>query len=433
LQDGRSSKLRNLLVFAYVSFFSMWFIVCSAFIVYLASSDAIFFDTTGGKKMRADFVCFYETGKIAMSEDRTKPYDPDVQLKWLNRLTPYPNDTPPFIQYAPFIFLMMAPLTMLRMSVALLCWDAFSLFCSIVGMILLCTTNKTLSKPAIATIVIVVLATGPAFATLRVGQSSLFILGVLCLFYWGVLTRNLAATAIGAGLTPLKIQYVPAAGLPLLGTANWRAILLAIVVTLVLLFLAGLNMGFETVINYPIYLLRLEQLGGSHGVKGPVMVSLRGVLEYTLGDKLGFRVMLAMFASGAAGIFFLWKKFGSLSGAHQRWLIAFTTLWQMLFSLHSHYPDCVLLAVAPIMVPPLINSNKGSSWQTNKAAMSWWSILWLSFPFAGWFQLFIEFMIPDPPVYCYWVSTLWLLMLMVSAWTIRPHRNQEVSAAGDAI
>lgn len=424
LSSAKFSKAKNLLVFAYVSFFLMWFITYGAFIVQLASSGAIFFERFKEQNLHCDFVCFYETGKIALSEDRTKPYDPAVQLKWINKLSPFPNDRPPYIQYVPFVFVMMAPLAMLPMPAAILCWNTFTLTCAIVGMTLLGRANK-LSKKATAALIIVSLATGSAFVTLRTGQSSFLILGILCLFYWALLKRNQPATGIAAALTTLKIQYSPAAGLPLLATANWRAIFLAVCTVVAMLFLAGLNMGFENIINYPLHLLKLEEYGTSYGVKGLEMVSLRGVLEYTLGDKLAFKILLALSAVGAAFLLFLWKKHASAGIAHLRWLTALTIVWQLLFSLHGHFYDCVLLSVAPIMIPPLIDTDslEEQPWQTNTSAKHFWSFLWLTFPIATWTQFFLLFMLPDPPRYLSWVVTVWLLMLMISAWTVRPQKR----------
>jgi len=67
-----AARLRNLAWFAYVSWFALWF---SAFVVFLASmvrDGSAFFVEQTKQLARADFVGYYETGKIALSKDRSR-------------------------------------------------------------------------------------------------------------------------------------------------------------------------------------------------------------------------------------------------------------------------------------------------------------------------------------------------------------------------
>ena len=379
--------------------------------------------------MRSDFVCFYEAGKIASSEDRKQPYDPEVQLRWLNKISPEPFPKSPYIQYVPYVFTLMAPFSALPIQGAFLAWNAFNLLAATFGLALLAASNKQVSRKQIIALVIVILASEPAFMTLRTGQSSLLLTGAFAVFFWAILkNRNLLA-GFAAALTTIKPQYLASFAIPIAARWNIQSILATVAGGIVLLVLAGLNLGFDTVINYPIYLMNLEHSGEQSGVLGPAMVSLRGVLTGTLGNKTGMMILEALFLITSVPVFLIWRKVKTESVEYLRWAIAFTVIWQMLFSLHSHDYDCVLLGIAAVLLFPFNSAAVDSSANRKHKLLN--NALWLTFPFASWAQLLLLFSLKDPPVFLYWIITLWLALLLGSTWMLRtPTVTPEQSSAG---
>ena len=261
-----SQRTRNLLSFSYVSFFAMWFIACVFIMLSTTGNGSEFFMTGKDRPARCDFVFFYEAGKIACSEDRSKSYDLDVQSRWLNKVSyPIIFRDPPFIDYVPVVFTMMIPFALLPIKLAFICWTVFTLGSGIFGMIMLARTNS-ISGKQLFSLIAVVLGSEPSFLAMRHGQSTHLLLGAFCLFYWGLCKSKNLLAGFGAAISTIKPQYVALWLIPIVARRHWLLLSTVIAMGLMLLSIAGLNLGFETVLNYPSFLLHIEHSSADTGV-----------------------------------------------------------------------------------------------------------------------------------------------------------------------
>ncbi len=372
----------------------------------VASGQAFFQDG----QLRCDFVGFYETGKIALCDDRFHPYDNAVQHAWLNKLA-YPRvfDRPPFIQYMPYVFSIMAPFATLPIQASFIVWDIFCISLAIIGMLkLMRTVHPDISNKVILCIIFAVLGSEPAFMTYRTGQSGFLLLSMFSLFYSGLIADK-PISGLAAAVTTIKPQYVFCWGIPSLFKGRGMYIVSAALGVFILLCIAACTMGIENIINYPSYLLGLEHSGLSSSVLGPVMISLRGPFTGIFGDQIGFKMILASCAISSLAIMYLWWKIGKSRRAI-RWAIATTMVWQLLFSVHIHDYDLILLAIPAICTLPEILDEQCRQ----ETAVKFWLALLVSFPLLGWIPFFLMFGLhfPAPTI---WSFTAWLAVMLVTA------------------
>jgi hypothetical protein len=435
-------KTGKLIGFAYISFFFCWLIALVISLSSMVQDRSAFFLIMGSHTMRADFVGFYELGKISLSEDRLHPYDEQVQLNWLNKIaSPITFTHPPHIQYVPFVFPLMAPFSRLALEPAYVLWTLFNLGVAVFGMTLLMRATPGFTGKRLISFLIVVMASQPSFAALRSGQSTYILIGCVAVFYWALLRLEAtsrdandklgrwltnASGGLAAALSTIKPQYVLTWFLPAAARSKIILISMAFACEIGLLAWASANLGIDNVIHYPDFVLNIEHSGFRHGVDADKMTCLRGILTVLLGDAAGFEAAAVLFFLSAIAIFLLWRGTAKKDERSLRWMIAVAQIWQVLFSLHAFDYDCLLVAIAAIVTLPDL------ALAGDNSCLKVWTWGLLIYPIAGWMQFFLIFGL-HAPVYCQWISTFWLICLLVAGINVLYGFRapaQELSSAG---
>ncbi len=379
--------LRCLMLTGWLCFFAFTQLASIMLIVKPLIDSHWFFSAGRGAEL-IDFSQFYQAGQLVMSGQARHVYDPQVQQWWANGLTfPYISDKIFYNQSVPFLYLICLPFGLLAYNHAYvtwcLVWEAVSLLC----LWLLLKRYSPLSKGSRLLFISGVMASIPAYLCIWHGQTTFLLLACFALFTYFLLAGK-SLSGIFIALSTFKPQYGLLFGSALLGVKAYRVILVGALAELVLFALAGLFIGFDNIAGYPQVLIRAE--GSEHfiGVNPHYMVSVRGLLSVLLPHKTAMAATVALLALALLPWLYLGRKLAltlaNLGSETGRFYIALTFVLALLLSPHSHYFDCLLLAVAAAITLPSISVVE--LWRL--PARSVWYRIWCAilvvYPLVSW-------------------------------------------------
>lgn len=381
------NKRRNLLSFAYITL-----ILLSLIALYWTTGKDLG-ETNASKMYYADFVGYYRSGKMILSDDRTRIYDRQLQLKYFNELGAA-QESSQFIysQNPPFFFVILAPFALLPLNLSFKMWIVLSVFSAWISLHLLmkglhnCGVKPSLMFTAAA------LLSAPGWICIAVGQMSWFITCLVALFFFAFLKSKNALCGLALALTTSKFQYVVLLSVPLLAQKRWKAIAWAAVFEFALLALSSLVIGLENVLNYPATLFNAETTKDYIGVFPESMISMRGILSLFLDRHQALIASSAIMFLGTIPMLWLWYVQSKInSKATISWAFAVTVCASLLLSAHTHIYDDVLLVIAAATTLPLIWQNKNTlETESSKGiticgiARNIWTFALLLFPIASW-------------------------------------------------
>ena len=367
---------RKLLGFSYSCF-----IVVSLICLFVMTGKDLG-QTDPNSKIYADFVGYYRSGKMVLSEDRNKIYDREIQLKYFNELgAAQQSDQFIYSQNPPFFFLMLAPFASIPLSISFKIWIALSIVLPATAIHFL---MKELHQTKWNTNMIFVLAallSVPGWICVFVGQMSWFVALFFTLFCLGFIKKNDVLTGIALSLITSKFQYVFVLGIPVLASRRWRAIAWAAGTELILLAVSALILGPENVITYPKLLFSAETTKDYIGVFPEHMISLRGVLSLFLNTHQALVISSLLMFAGLIPLFIFWFKTSRNEAAeNSAWALSITICAALLLSAHTHiYDDVLLLVVAALTLPFFWKSIEYKG-----AAGTVWQTILYAFPAASW-------------------------------------------------
>lgn len=374
-----ASKWQNLLSFAYAAYLIMWMLLASGQLVSLALSGELLFLADGPRI--CDFVNHYMAGSMVFSADSQRVYDPAVQLSWCNRLiAPGHIDRVFYFQYPPHAFVLLAPLSLMPIYVAYWCWSAASLAAACAALVSVLGRRSVPSVRA-PIFLLGVMASMPAWLTLRLGQWSLFVLALICLYFAALRSGRGFAAGIGLALASVKLQYLPFLAVPLLVLRRWQAAAWALTAGASLLAMAGILLGWQTIAEYPSVLAHAETSGFYTGVAPTEMVNLRGLVAGLMPGAPQEWLIVSSTLTGIAVTLAIWTV--AARSAAWDWALALTVVACLIFAPHVHAQDLVLLALpaALTLQSTSLFSRAGSRWATG-----WQSVLVL-YPILSWILL----------------------------------------------
>lgn len=323
-----------------------------------------------------DFSNCYTAGQMSRSADRYRVYDPQVQLAWMNKLIAPARLADPFYnQMIPSYFAFMAPLTVFSPEVAYVLWCAFSVSFAVALMVLFLRRFTAWSKPQIALFCLLCVWSLPSAICLRLGQTVWVVCGFFFLYAWALFSKKDVIAGIALGLAMFKPQLVPALAMSAVGLGRGKTILAAIATQSLLLLIAGFVIGFDNVINYPHIVAHAETTAA--GVAPERMTSFRAILTMAFGPATAIPLSALLWAVSLVISAALWYDGRNRSEAAQRWLLAITVLLSLLFTMHSHPFDLVLLAL-----PACVTAMPSQPAATTIWARAWRVILY-SYPILG--------------------------------------------------
>ena len=300
---------------------------------------AIEFTRRGGGGMVItlnDYDAFVIAGRLFWEGHLAQAYDAEAMMAAQQRMAGSLKFTP--WTYPPHFNLVVIPLALLPLATGYLAWIGATL----AGFVL---ALRRLAGPHL---VLCLLALFPAiFVCVRNGQNGLFTGALLALFcHWQLKGRAIAGLPLA--LLTVKPHLLPAVGLYLLLTRQWRVIAVAAIATLALL--AGATALFGVGI-WGAFVAAVGDAGDFLG-RGAYplyrMVSLYAAL-FRLGapPAIALACQIGFGLACLAGVALAWR-----AGLPQRQLLAVALMASPMLSPYAYDYDLTLLAVALALLAP---------------------------------------------------------------------------------
>lgn len=409
-----NKKNRTRLWLIYISLLFFWGLQGYAYLGKVYSKGEMFAQIIEGKPYVSDFINSYAAARLARQclqsklsgspEELPRIYDAAVQANLQNELiAPVKPESPFYNQYAPVMYLLFLPLSHFSMSQAWLVW-CFGTASAI--LFILCKTVlphykdlKTKISIPIATF-----ASFPYWMSFKLGQTSLFLLPNMLLFWHWLSGGRYFIAGLSASLVILKLQYLPA--IMAIGLALGRfkflagfgsgAIFLATACTLLL--------GYQNILDFPGALLQGETGHSVTGVAPEMMQNLRGSLFLITGQdaKIEHQIAFGVWLLTAVFIYLLFKREKTASPEKRDLLFAASLCLMLVSSPHCHMQDYVLLVYALELVYRT-SQNIKTEWLVPSLALV------LAFPILSWpfFMLMMVFhFLKLQPFFIYALITL---------------------------
>lgn len=291
-----------------------------------------------------DFVNFYVVGTLVRL-DRANSYNWSAQKKYLDPLIkPAVADEPPHIHYVPFVFLLMYPFSFLPLDLAHVIWDLLGVTLALGALFMLGSLMPKPSKHRRLLLAAGVVACMPAWFTFITGQISWLLLAAASAYAWSLLRANDTAGGITLALAAVKPQYLPFLTIPAFLEKRWKLLTIAAITELLLLVFSGGVLGLNNILGYPMRVLKVDSTVDQGAER---MVCLRGILSDCLTAKTATMVSLILMVSALLAIIWLFARLRRKSAGKYvlSWEIALTVVSALVFSPHTHYYDCLLLAI----------------------------------------------------------------------------------------
>jgi hypothetical protein len=332
----------------------------------MLASGKMFARKINGMVAITDFVNVYNAGLLSqrsLSGERINVYDPAVQSASQEKLiAPEKPDWPFFLQYPPWFFALMLPLSLAStISIAYCAWSAVwlvgLLFC--LNFVLKHTSFERRDK---FLAVACVLASYPTWLSFGMGQTSFMnftaMVGGLILLR----KRKMLAAGLVSSLVAVKLQYAPVMfiiGL-MVGRLRFVGGFALGMVALALYSLAIL--GLDNLLAWPHALLMGETSSHVSGVSPITMQCLRGYLTLLMHGtdaKVVAAISAIFFVAGLLAVAAIWWHFSRRRSAQGepvesgseddfRFSSALTFLLMAITSMHTHVYDYLMMLLPAI-------------------------------------------------------------------------------------
>jgi hypothetical protein len=402
-------KRPHVLDFAYACLVFYWFLsVVGNLWGYVAKPVALAFSSAGSLKL-GDFLCFYEAGRICLSAEHLKLYDYGYQLRVLNDLiAPLTSNTVFAIPYPPTAFLLFTPLAVLPLESSFRAFIVLSIVLGAVSLLALAAVSHPRQRIFAALFLMGVFVSIPAQVTFHLGQITWILLGLLTVYCLCLRQGRDIAAGVALGLLFVKPQYALFLVIPPMVCRRWKVVLAALAVLAALGVVAVVHFGIASLTGYPAYLLAVASSSKYFGMFPQLHVNLRAFMSMFLSDRAAMWLGAILFALGLAWVVWLWRKFSRPGECWpQDWLLACTISSALCFSLHSHYYDSLLLAVAAGLTLPTLSPT--ALYRLPSLPFRIWCLILVLFPLLGFVDCLLSPWLPNARCYTHMVANILLL------------------------
>jgi hypothetical protein len=244
-----------------------------------------------------DFTIFYTAGKVVNQGRGRQLYDLETQLAWQRSFAPevkHRENALPF-NHPPFEALLFAPLASLPYVTAYLVWAVFNLtliggFWTLLRRRLPGLHNLSPGLPLLA-----MFAFFPVIVALLQGQDSILLLFLYGLAFSALATGRAFVAGVCLALALFKFQLVLPFVVVLLVRRQWKAVAGFTFTAFVLLLVSAAVVGWNGVMAYPGFLLRINRSPAQAGIDARDMPNLRGLVAGSL-HLAGVPAMLLIIA-----------------------------------------------------------------------------------------------------------------------------------------
>ncbi len=231
-----------------------------------------------------DFTIFYTAGKCILRGDGRQLYDLKtqfaIQREFASAVKQRENALP--FNHPPFEALLFAPLARLPYVAAYLVWAVFNI-ALILGLWTLLRPRLPSLHAFLPTLpLLAMFAFFPVVIALLQGQDSILLLFLYGLAFSALATGRNFVAGVCLGLALFKFQLVLPFVLVLLVRRQWRAVAGFVVTAFGLLMVSAAVVGWNGVLAYPGFVLRLSRSGAQAGIDPRGMPNLRGLVAGAL-------------------------------------------------------------------------------------------------------------------------------------------------------
>ena len=386
--DASKHRQPRLLIITFFLFLIGWqLLLISGFIYPFCAHYGLGGYTREGEVFSIDFVRYYVAGVMARSVDHLKVYEIPAHLPYMNSfLAPLVITKESVINFSPPMILIMSAVSFLPILWAYALWITSSQALGISAIVLYLRGVRKFSIAETAIFCLIVANSLPSFCAVRTGQWSWWLVTFSIMFCYSYQKRSEVLSGIFLGGLLIKPQFA----LPLLVVAvtqkRWTTVITAICSFLVLNTAAGLLIGFENVISYPIILSHLEGLPNI-GVRGSWALSFRGMLEYLLGPLSAFSASVWLYYLALLLLYLFCSQKKIQKKENEPWLLALAMLVGQIFAPVIFLYDATLICVPAALTLPKITPSKIMS--LKPLSLLIWSLSLISYPFISWISLVI--------------------------------------------
>lgn len=416
-----SVKTKRLIWASYAGALLFWSFNCYGLLGQWYSDGTLFARYINGRPFISDFVNHYLAGALARQCLQTKIsiYDRAIQEQYQKKLVaPVVPELPFYCQYPPSLFLFCLPLSYLSMPCAWLLWTSTGILLALLALAAFVFPDIKGTKARIFLIVAFV-ASFPTWVSVYLGQTSLFLLPLIALFFYLLRTGRYTLAGAVTCVAALKMQYLPFLAAIGLAGGSWSYLGGLVLGGGVIVTLCAYVVGVPNLLSFPASLLANEQGHLVSGVSPEKMQNIRGTLALLLGDDSNaVRLTALLLAAGAAlALYFSWRRLQAAGiakeGLNYVLLASASILVMLIFSPHTHVQDYIL-AVLPCAWTWLAAADIAAAYPTSK--ISWLVPGILCLPAASWAFFVFTGSLSMLKVQPYVIWSLFLLAAICLTW-----------------
>lgn len=306
------------------------------------------------RKGYPDFTIFYSAGKIVRQGLGKQLYDESTQYRAEQefaagvtiRQGPLPYNHPPFEA------LIFVPFTRLPYPTAFLAWDFLNILILLSLQPLLRSRIPVLQRTHAGVFFFLSLAFFPVFIALLQGQDIILLLLLFTLAFVALKKRADFGAGCCLGLGLFRFHYVLPFMVILLLKKKYKAVLGFISVALVLGAISIVLVGWKGAVDYPNYVLHVEQTMAQRKTAVPTgMPNLRGLLDSLIHPGTSRILRSGVLAAMSLGlIFFCSFKWKAKNTAASDLEFALCVLTTVLVGYHAFAYDLSLLILPLALV-----------------------------------------------------------------------------------
>ena len=342
----------------------------------------------------ADWVIIYAAGRMFSAEQRERIYDIPTQMEWCNRvISPAVVYQPLLLQYPPWFLTLMSPFSAFDIKQAYVIW---SMVWPVVGLFALWLNVRINLKNWLDQILFLSMAmvSFPALLTIKLGQTSIFYLTCIALAVYGWRTSKDRLSGIALALGSFKIQYTLLWAIPVLTRFRWQLLLWGVIAETALIAITIWRLGWSCFPEYPAFLASIEASGAA-GISPGSMVNIVGIAHHFLPPKVAMLVGITSLAAAIVLLAVMWWQSRNVPDEDRdAWPIAATLAVSLVTSLHCHYHDCILLAIAAAI------TLKSMSFKTrtvdSSSTYGVWNLILVNYPITTWICYLYKAQTPFP-------------------------------------
>jgi hypothetical protein len=304
---------------------------------------------------RADFSAFYTAAKIVLSGQGDRLYDLDLQAQVQSDvLEGFVEPGSLAMRYVnpPYLAIAIAPLALFPRQTAFILWTVAQLGLAAWYIHLLLKVIRDWSSNSRWLAAAAGLAIPAMLLNLMLGSFSLLMLVCLLEFYMTMRNKQQFRSGCWLAVSALKPQNVLLLGVFLPGAHRWKALLGAVVATVILILVSVVFLSPQILVDYVQVLVSHASLFNEVTVDPAAMYNLKGSLYLISGGRGASIINAASYASLACAaifIFGLWWFVYPRSRQNFHLYMALTSLLGLIFSPHLNPQDALLLVFPAVM------------------------------------------------------------------------------------